>query len=221
MDPLIACVEPETDFDLSSNMCVRAEYTPATPICPPGMVFEPLNDMCGGLETLPPNWTCPEGFLLQHAVSQDPKELLGDRDVIGPGGVPKAKKKGKKAATPIWGSAQCEQVELAAVQIVCPVGYNQGKNKMGKTETCIADKQIQGTFTCEPGFFLVGGDCVKHTRAEPTVVDTQGSAFPCVLRGSGVSCGHKGPWITEIHEELVGDDSHFGFDTKKNRRGRK
>ncbi|KAL8427793.1 hypothetical protein ACSSS7_007516 [Eimeria intestinalis] len=190
MDPLIACVEPETDFDLSSNMCVRAEYTPATPICPAGLVFEALNNMCGGFETLPPNWTCPEGFLLQHAVSQDPKEVLGDKDVVGPGGVPKAKKKGKKAASPIWGSAQCEQVELAAVQIVCP------------------------------GFFLVGGDCVKHTRAEPTAVDTQGSAFPCVLRGSGVSCGHKGPWITEIREELVGDDSHFGFDTKKNRRGR-
>ncbi|KAL8271494.1 hypothetical protein Esti_004529 [Eimeria stiedai] len=220
MDPLIACVEPETDFDLSSSMCVRAEYTRATPICPPGLVFEALNDMCAGLETLPPNWTCPEGFLLQHAVSQDPKELLGDRDVIGPGGVPKVKKKSKKAATPLWGSAQCEQVELAAVQIVCPVGYSQGKNKMGKTETCIADKQVQGTFTCEPGFFLVGGDCVKHTRAEPTAVDTQGSAFPCVLRGSGVSCGHKGPWITEVHEELVGDDSHFGFETKRNKRGR-
>ncbi|KAL8442560.1 hypothetical protein Emed_007254 [Eimeria media] len=173
MDPLIVFVEPETDFDLSSNM------------------------------------------------RQDPKELLEDRDVVGPGGVPKAEKKGKKAATTIWGFAQCEQVELAAVKIVCPVGYIQGKNTIGKTETCIADKQIQGTFTCEPGFFLVGDDCVKHTRAEPTAADTQGSAFHCVLRGSGVSCGHKGPWITEIHDELVRAHSHFGFDAKENRRGRK
>lgn len=119
-------------------------------MCKEGLVFEPVRLVCTGLETQPPGWSCPEGFQLQHALPQDPKELLGDRDGPGgPGGASKGKKKGKKPAATAWGAAQCEQIELAPVQIVCPVGYVQGKNKAGKTETCVADKQIQGTFTCE------------------------------------------------------------------------
>ncbi|KAL8429594.1 hypothetical protein Efla_007451 [Eimeria flavescens] len=205
VEALPVCVELDSNYDLASNTCLRMEYAEASPLCPVGLVFNEMTGMCSGLETLPPNYTCPEGFLLQHALPQDPKELLGDRDGPGgPGGGPgKPKKKGKKPATTLWEAAFCEQVELAAVQIVCPVGYALGKNKMGKAEACVADKQIQGTFTCEPGFFLVGADCIKHTRAEPTAVDTQGSAFPCVLRGSGVACGQKGPWVTEIREELL------------------
>lgn len=120
------------------------EFTPGTPLCKEGLVFEPLRQMCVGVETLPPDWTCPEGFQLQHSLPQDPKELLGDRDGQ------KGKKKGKKPATTAWGAAQCEQIELAPVQIVCPVGYFQGKGKTGKTEACVTDKQVQGTFTCEP-----------------------------------------------------------------------
>lgn len=205
------CPLPGSRLDPATSNCLLERFTPAVPLCRNGLRFDAFQQLCTGIETLPPGWTCPEGFLLQHSLPQDPKAVLGDKD--GEGG--KGKKKQKKPATTVWGEAQCEQVELAAVQIVCPVGYALGRSKMGKAEACVAEKQIQGTFTCEAGFFLVGADCVKHIRAEPTAVDAQGFAFPCVLRGSGASCGHKGPWITEIDEGAVGDASAFPFEEPK------
>lgn len=63
---------------------------------------------------------------------------------------------------------------------------------------------------------MVGHECVKHIKAEPTAHDEQGSAFPCTLRGSGHSCGHKGPWITEVDESRLGE-----LDPKKTRRVKK
>lgn len=144
MEPLPLCEVPDAEYEEASGSCVVTHYSPGTPMCPEGLVFEPERKVCNGIQTVPPEFTCPEGFMFQHAVAQDPKELLGDKDGKS------VKKKFKKPAHTDWGAAQCEQVELAAVQIVCPVGYELGKNKMGKAEVCIADKQIQGTFTCEP-----------------------------------------------------------------------
>ena len=68
------------------------------------------------------------------------------------------------------------------------------------------------------GYFLSGGNCIKHVRAEPTATNKEGVAFPCLLRGGGAACGFKNNFITEINEEAVGDDSLFEFNRHKQKK---